>query len=85
MASPSRRRPIASHRHGNLDEHKALEVALAAIVEHAERRYSARPQYRTWRLQGTPYVLFHRVDEAAETIFVVVAWSAMRGAGPTLP
>ena len=93
--SPTAQRQLAAFM-AWWDEHRpdarvrveqALEVALEAIAEHPElgQRYSARPQYRTWRLRGTPYVLFYRVDEAAETILIVVAWSAMRGAGPTLP
>lgn len=65
----------------------AVASALAAIAEHPElgRRYPPRPQYRTWRLLGTPYVLFYRVDQATETILITVAWSAMRGAAPKLP
>ena len=47
--------------------------------------YSHDPSYRTWRLKGTPYVLFYRVDDAAETIWFVGAWSALRGLGPELP
>lgn len=49
------------------------------------RAYASDPGYRTWRLKGTPYVLFYRVDEAAETVWIVAAWSAIRGAGPDLP
>lgn len=65
----------------------ALEAAVAAMVEHPGLgpTYSQDPRYRTWRLRGTPYVLFYRVDEAAETIWIVVAWSALRGSGPELP
>jgi mRNA-degrading endonuclease RelE of RelBE toxin-antitoxin system len=44
-----------------------------------------KPSYRTWRLKGIPYVLFYRVDDAAETIWIVGAWSALRGSGPALP
>jgi hypothetical protein len=29
--------------------------------------------------------LFYRVDVAAETIWIVGAWSALRGSGPELP
>jgi plasmid stabilization system protein ParE len=65
----------------------ALESAVAAMAEHSGLgpTYSRDPRYRTWRLRGTPYVLFYRVDEAAETIWIVVAWSALRGSGPELP
>jgi plasmid stabilization system protein ParE len=65
----------------------AFEAAIEAMAEHpiAGPTYSKDPRYRTWRLRGTPYVLFYRVDEAADTLWVVVAWSAMRGAGPELP
>jgi plasmid stabilization system protein ParE len=64
----------------------AVEEALEAILAHPELgpRYAKAPQYRTWRLRGTPYVLFYRVDEAADTIWVAVAWSAKRGVGPDL-
>jgi mRNA-degrading endonuclease RelE of RelBE toxin-antitoxin system len=44
-----------------------------------------KPSYRTWRLKGIPYVLFYRVDDAAETIWIVGAWSALRGSGTALP
>lgn len=65
----------------------ALEAAVAAVAEHPGLGtiYSRDPRYRTWRLRGTPYVLFYRVDEAVETIWIVVAWSALRGSGPELP
>src|SRR5206468_3321182 len=44
----------------------ALELAVAAIAEHpaAGPNYSGDPRYRTWRLKGTPYLLFYRIDEA---------------------
>ena len=65
----------------------ALEAAVGALAEHPGlgRPYSVNPTYRTRRLKGTPYVLFYRVDEAAETIRVVSAWSGVRGSGPELP
>ena len=65
----------------------AFEAAVEAMSEHPGlgRTYSPDPRYRTWRLKGTPYVLFYRVDVAAETILIVVAWSALRGSGPELP
>jgi plasmid stabilization system protein ParE len=65
----------------------ALEAAVAATAEHPEigRIYTADPRYRTWRLKGTPYVLFYRVDAVSDTVWIVVAWSARRGAGPELP
>jgi len=65
----------------------AIEAAVAAMAEHPGlgRTYSPDPRYRTWRLQGTPYVLFYRMDAAAETVLIVVAWSALRGSGPDLP
>jgi hypothetical protein len=47
--------------------------------------YSHSPSYRTWRLKGTPYVHFYRVDDAAETIWIVGEWSALRGSGPSFP
>lgn len=45
----------------------ALEAAVAAMGEHPGLgpAYSQDPQYRIWRLRGTPYVLFYRGDEAA--------------------
>ncbi len=66
---------------------KAVATALEAILEHPELgpRYSPMPQYRTWRLKGTPYFLFYRVDEEAGMIWIAVAWSLMRGASPKLP
>jgi len=65
----------------------ALEAAVAAMAEHPGlgATYSQDPRYRTWRLRGTPYVLFYRVDDSTETIWIVVAWSALRGSGPDLP
>lgn len=65
----------------------ALQAAIDTMAEHpnAGPAYSQDPRYRTWRLKGTPYVLFYRVDEAADTVWIVVAWSGMRGAGPELP
>lgn len=65
----------------------AFETAVAAMSEHPGlgRAYPPDPRYRTWRLKGTPYLLFYRVDAAAETILVAVAWSALRGSGPELP
>jgi plasmid stabilization system protein ParE len=65
----------------------ALEAAVGAMAEHPALgpTYSRDPRYRTWRLKGTPYVLFYRVDAAAETVWIVVAWSALRGSGPELP
>lgn len=65
----------------------ALESAFATMADHPGLglTYSQDPRYRTWRLRGTPYLLFYRVDGEAETIWVVVAWSALRGAGPALP
>jgi plasmid stabilization system protein ParE len=65
----------------------ALEAAVAVLEEHPDigRIYQANPRYRTWRLKGTPYVLFYRLDEGVDTIWVVVAWSGRRGAGPELP
>jgi plasmid stabilization system protein ParE len=64
-----------------------LDAAVGAMAEHPGlgRPYSENPTYRIWRLKGTPYVLFYRVDEAAETIRVVSAWSGVRGSGPDLP
>ena len=65
----------------------AVVTALDAILSNPELgpRYSKEPRYRMWRLKGTPYVLFYRIDEAADTIWIAVAWSAKRGAGPQLP
>jgi plasmid stabilization system protein ParE len=65
----------------------ALEIAVTAMAAHSGlgRRYSRDPRYRTWRLKGTPYLLFYRVDEPNDTIWIVVAWSAKRGVGPELP
>jgi plasmid stabilization system protein ParE len=65
----------------------ALAAAVALIAEHPDvgPTYPADPRYRTWRLEGTPYILFYRVDEAADTVWVVAAWSGRRGAGPELP
>jgi plasmid stabilization system protein ParE len=65
----------------------ALETAVAAMAEHPGLgpTSSHDPRYRTWRLRGTPYVLFYRVDDSTETIWIVVAWSALRGSGPGLP
>lgn len=65
----------------------ALEAAVAGMVEHPGLGppYPLDPRYRTWRLKGTPYVLFYRVDDAAGTIWIAVAWSALRGSGPDLP
>lgn len=47
--------------------------------------YSRDPRYRAWRLKGMPYLLFYRADAAADTIWIVAAWSAMRGTRPELP
>ena len=65
----------------------AVTTALDAMLSNPEigSRYSKEPRYRLWRLKGTPYVLFYRVDETADTIWVAVVWSANRGAGPPLP
>ncbi|MCM2333463.1 MAG: type II toxin-antitoxin system RelE/ParE family toxin [Anaeromyxobacteraceae bacterium] len=65
----------------------ALEAAVTAMAEHPGLgpTYSRDPRYRIWRLRGTPHVLFYRVDEAVGTIWIVVAWSALRGSGPELP
>jgi plasmid stabilization system protein ParE len=65
----------------------ALEAAITGMAEQPGLgpTYPRDPLYRTWRLRGTPYVLFYRVDDSAETIRIVVAWSALRGAGPELP
>jgi len=65
----------------------ALEAAVDAMAEHPGLgpTYSQNPRYRSWRLKGTPYVLFYRVDDEAGAIWIVVAWSALRGAGPELP
>ena len=65
----------------------ALEAAVGAMAEHPGlgQSYSPDPRYRTWRLRGTPYVLFYRVDASAEAVLIVVAWSALRGSGPELP
>jgi len=65
----------------------ALEAAVGAMAEHPGLgpTYSGNPRNRTWRLKGTPYVLFYRVDDATETAWIVVAWSALRGSGPELP
>jgi plasmid stabilization system protein ParE len=65
----------------------ALQAAVDAMAEHPALglTYPHDPRYRTWRLRGTPYLLFYRVDDAAETVWIVVAWSAVRGSGPELP
>ena len=65
----------------------AIDAAVGAIGEHPGLgpAYPPDPRYRTWRLKGTPYVLFYRVDHTAGTIWIVVAWSSMRGSGPELP
>lgn len=65
----------------------AFEAAIGVLAEHPRLGppYGRDSRYRTLRLKGTPYVLFYRVDDAAETVWIVVAWSAMRGAGPELP
>lgn len=65
----------------------ALEAAFDVMAEHpgAGPVYAQDSRYRTWRLKGTPYVLFYRLDEAGDTIWIVVAWSGVRGTGPTLP
>jgi plasmid stabilization system protein ParE len=65
----------------------AFESAVGAMSEHPGLgpAYQPDPRYRTWRLKGTPYVLFYRIDAPAETIWIVVAWSAVRGSGPELP
>lgn len=65
----------------------ALEAAVGAMAEHPGLglTYSRDQRYRTWRPKGTPYILFYRVDDAAETIWIVVAWSAQLGSGPELP
>ncbi|MBI5509717.1 MAG: hypothetical protein HY903_13265 [Deltaproteobacteria bacterium] len=39
---------------------------------------------RTWRLRGTPYFAFYRVDEGAKIIKVAAVWSAVRGGEPDL-
>ena len=64
----------------------ALEAAIEAMAEHPGLGppYRQDPKYRTWRLKGTPYVLFYRVDDAG----VDGPWS--RGApcavwGPVFP
>jgi plasmid stabilization system protein ParE len=48
----NRNRPAARVR-----VEEAIGTALEAIAEHPELgpRYLPRPQYRTWRLKGTPY------------------------------
>jgi len=63
------------------------EGSRATEVEHPGLgpTYSHNPSYRTWRLEGTPYVLLDRVGDAVETIWIVDAWSALRGSGPELP
>lgn len=65
----------------------AVETALAAITAQPQlgQRYERNARYRLWRLKGTPYVLFYRIDEATETIWIAVAWSLVRGMGPALP
>jgi toxin ParE1/3/4 len=65
----------------------ALQAAVDAMAEHPALgpTYSRDPRYRIWRLRGTPYVLFYRVDDADKTVWIVVAWSAVRGSGPELP
>jgi plasmid stabilization system protein ParE len=65
----------------------ALEAAIAALARNPTlgHVYSRNTTYRTWRLRGTPYVLFYRVDAAADTVWIASAWSAVRGSGPELP
>ncbi len=65
----------------------AVDAAVGAMGEHPGLgpTYLPNPRYRTWRLKGTPYVLFYRIDDATGTIWIMVAWSAMRGTGPELP
>lgn len=77
----------AHRRDARIRVEDAFEAAVSAMVEHPELgpAYSRDPRYRTWRLKGTPYVLFYRVDGSADTIWIVVAWSAKRGMGPDLP
>lgn len=41
------------------------------------------PQYRTWRLRGTPDVLFYRVDERAQMILGTVDAKPQGGAVQT--
>lgn len=77
----------ANRRHARVRVEDALDAAVCALVEHPEAgpAYSRDPRYRTWRLRGTPYVLIYRVDASADTIWIVVAWSAGRGANPIVP
>jgi plasmid stabilization system protein ParE len=93
--SPTARRQIAElsawwdghRRQARVRVVDALDAAVTLMAEHPElgQAYSGDPRYRTWRLKGTPYVLFYRIDETAGAIWVVVAWSTKRGTGPTLP
>lgn len=66
---------------------EALEAGVGAMAEHPGLgpTHSQDPRYRTWRLRGTPYLLSYRVDEAVETTWTAVAWSALRGSGTELP
>lgn len=64
----------------------SLEEVLEAIVRHpyVGRTYSKKPQYRMWRLRGTPYFAFYRVDEEARVIRLSAVWSGVRGEKPDL-
>lgn len=92
--SPTARQQIAAlaewwntnRRAARVRVEDAVEDALNAIRAHPEvgRSYTKARQYRIWRLKGTPYLLFYRIDARSDTILVAVAWSAKRGVGPAL-
>lgn len=56
-----------------------------AVIVSTRSHLPARPEIPDVEAQGHPYVLFYRVDDAIGTIWVIAAWSAVRGSGPELP
>ena len=65
----------------------AYALALEQLREQPWRgkRYTGRPDYRVLRLKGTPYSLYYRIDEDADELTIVAAWSGVRGDEPPLP
>jgi plasmid stabilization system protein ParE len=62
--------------------------AFSALAEMPNRGtlYKRLRNYdvRQFRLQGTPYSLFYVVNQEADEVVVVAAWSGQVGAGPPL-
>jgi plasmid stabilization system protein ParE len=63
-----------------------LKRALELLGEYPRlgRAYPELPGVRMLPLKGTPYFLFHEINEDAERVDVVAVWSRQRGEGPDL-